>query len=485
LARHDWRKARQNLQEYLQAQRFSVEAEEVIRTLSPPANPAKSQPLVPTYSAHSSSNSHASQPFRAFSLELQNSLISKMSSPIEEVKKEAAERAIKIWEEIPRLSGEGDLTAANGWQEESIARFFNIIKCRLNDSTPEIVSLYCQLLSEMLRKGVPVKQRNMRSVVHTIFSNLSRGLPAVKELFREMVVSCPSHMFAAMQSEVLLEGNQPALIDFLNEHNELFIAQGDLKVFMAPFLHILCSSGVDMRHKQALDNLFHQMVEISGEEVLKRELEKMKVGNIEPYNQYLSKYELSLGKGNYVQGSGRNFQQKEDRLAYWQEEGWQFAVSSNHLLKLANMMITLGEPLSSLCNLFYLTPQQLREMDGFDTPTLRDYSDIFFKFVYWRAGLDSRETVDFLLRFVSKVVVAVNYEITEIDISTLMRTFIFVMERFKGEMEHEICEILGKLFGINSEIQSNTLPFWINSLNSQVSQPLTDQILSVLMQCYH
>ena len=40
-----------------------------------------------------------------------------MSSPLEEVKKEAAERAIQIWQDIPKIGSESELTPANGWQD--------------------------------------------------------------------------------------------------------------------------------------------------------------------------------------------------------------------------------------------------------------------------------------------------------------------------------------------------------------------------------
>lgn len=73
-------------------------------------------------------------PFKVFSIELQNSLIIKMSNPIESVKKEAAERALKIWEDIPRINDEKELTISNGWLEEYVSKFFNIIKYRLTES---------------------------------------------------------------------------------------------------------------------------------------------------------------------------------------------------------------------------------------------------------------------------------------------------------------------------------------------------------------
>ena len=48
---------------------------------------------------------------------------------------------------------------------------------------------------------------------------------------------------------------------------------------MSTFLHLLCSNNTEMKHKKALDGIFHQMVEISGEEALEKEISRMKVSN--------------------------------------------------------------------------------------------------------------------------------------------------------------------------------------------------------------
>ena len=139
-----------------------------------------------------------------------------MSSPLEEVKKEAAERAIQIWLDIPKIGSESELTPANGWQDEHITKFFNIVRYRLTDSSPEVVSIYCQLIIEMLRKGIQAKQKNMKTLVHTVFNGLGKQISPLRELFREMVLSSPSHLFMAMQGEILVDANQPLLIDFLS-----------------------------------------------------------------------------------------------------------------------------------------------------------------------------------------------------------------------------------------------------------------------------
>jgi hypothetical protein len=99
---------------------------------------------------------------------------------------------------------------------------------------------------------------------------------------------------------------------------------------------------------------------------------------------------MSLNKIVQSQSTSRNYRLKDDRLKYWEEEGWQLEITSNHILKLANMMINLGEPISSLCNFFYLTPQNLKELHSFDYASLADYSDVFFKFIYWRVAIDGK-----------------------------------------------------------------------------------------------
>lgn len=72
-----------------------------------------------------------------------------------------------------------------------------------------------------------------------------------------------------------------------------------------------------MKHKQILDNLFQQMVEILGEDILEKEISKLKVSNTEVYNQYLEKYNMSLNKSTQSHSTSRNYRFKEDRLKYW------------------------------------------------------------------------------------------------------------------------------------------------------------------------
>jgi len=195
----------------------------------------------------------------------------------------------------------------------------------------------------MLRKGLTAKQKNVKILVHPAFNGLSRNLPCLKELFKEMVLNSPSQMFTAMQGEILVEGTQPLLIDFLNENHDTFIKYADLRSFMSTFLHLLCSNNTEMKHKKVLDGIFHQMVEISGEEALEKEISRVKVSNPEPYNQYLSNYGLSLSKNcNSQPAASRNYRVKENRLKYWEEEGWHEDVTSNHILKLCNIMAPLG-----------------------------------------------------------------------------------------------------------------------------------------------
>ena len=94
-------------------------------------------------------------------------------------------------------------------------------------------------------------------------------------------------------------------------------------------------------------------------------------------------------------------------------------------------MSTLGEPLNSLCNLFTLTYQNIHDLATMEMTFLSEYSDIFFKFIYWRSAVDSSEVISEILKFTARVLTAVGEQITEVDVILLMRTFLFILERFK------------------------------------------------------
>ena len=105
--------------------------------------------------------------------------------------------------------------------------------------------------------------------------------------------------------------------------------------------------------------------------------------------------------------------------------------------------------------------------------------------MFWRVAIDSREVVQNLMKFDSRVIIAINIQLTEIDIIVLMRTFIFVMERFKDSFMQDICQILKNLFSISLEIQTNTLQFWINYLmNNSSAEHLNNLILNVIKEAY-
>ena len=82
------------------------------------------------------------------------------------------------------------------------------MKCRLIDSNPEIVFAYCRLLKMMIAKGITAKLKMMKSVLQTIYNNLSKGYPALRELLKEMVYDAPTQMFMTMQTEIFSEGNR-------------------------------------------------------------------------------------------------------------------------------------------------------------------------------------------------------------------------------------------------------------------------------------
>lgn len=86
----------------------------------------------------------------------------------------------------------------------------------------EIIGLYCKLLIEMINKGISVKNRQMKSVIQVVYSNLHKGYPEMKRLFKEMVNNAPQFMFCSMQGEILSEHSRNYLIEFITENSELF-----------------------------------------------------------------------------------------------------------------------------------------------------------------------------------------------------------------------------------------------------------------------
>jgi hypothetical protein len=46
---------------------------------------------------------------------------------------EAAEKAIKIMEMLPKINSESDLIPSAGWNQELINQFYNITKFRLSE----------------------------------------------------------------------------------------------------------------------------------------------------------------------------------------------------------------------------------------------------------------------------------------------------------------------------------------------------------------
>jgi hypothetical protein len=107
-----------------------------------------------------------------------------MSNPLDSVKREAAEHAISIWQGIPKINSESELTPSNGWHDEYISKLFNIIRCRLSETNLDIISLYCRLVIEMINKGVTVKNKYMKTIVPVVVYNMTKGSQELKNLFK-------------------------------------------------------------------------------------------------------------------------------------------------------------------------------------------------------------------------------------------------------------------------------------------------------------
>lgn len=52
----------------------------------------------------------------------------------------------------------------------------------------------------MINKGITVKHKAMKTMVQAVYANLTKGIPELRALFKEMVLNAPAHMFTTMLS---------------------------------------------------------------------------------------------------------------------------------------------------------------------------------------------------------------------------------------------------------------------------------------------
>ena len=68
-----------------------------------------------------------------------------MSHHLAEGKISSAKHILALMDKVPKVQSENDLESKNGWNQQVMDQFFNIMKHRIADQ-PDISELYCSIL---------------------------------------------------------------------------------------------------------------------------------------------------------------------------------------------------------------------------------------------------------------------------------------------------------------------------------------------------
>ncbi len=170
--KHDWRKAKISLQDFLSNNKFTPQASDYIRHNS---SVAVSNSKV---SYASSLNSPPATTLKSFMKELEY-LITKMTNPIPQMRIQAAQHAIKFLEALPPVQNENQLVPTNGWNQECINKFCGLVRYRLNEGEGA-ARIYSDLLKLMINKGLLTKNKGLKVFMQTIVSKLKERKPYIK-----------------------------------------------------------------------------------------------------------------------------------------------------------------------------------------------------------------------------------------------------------------------------------------------------------------
>lgn len=121
-----------------------------------------------------------------------------------------------------------------------------------------------------------------------------------------------------------------------------------------------------------------------------------------------------------------------------------------------------------------------------DDSFLAEYSDLLFKWVYWRTVIDRSEVIPEIIKFAYKIIIAVNDYLSESEFTVLLSSMINVLERFKGEYIQLVGELLRSIFDMTTVYRERSLLFWINLLiKEQNTKTLpVNEILKLLITYY-
>lgn len=148
-------------------------------------------------------------------------------------------------------------------------------------------------------------------------------------------------------------------------------------------------------------------------------------------------------------------------------------------------MISLKEPISLLATPLTIGTLEIGLIQTFDSGFLNDNGDILLKWVYWRTIIDPQEMVHLLLDFAAKVVISIQGELHEVEVSVFLSGLTNCLKRFHRDCLPAVEEIQRRVFGNSAELREKCFLFWVNYLSDdQGSSPPVDEILQIFMKCY-
>lgn len=242
LAYHDWKKCKHMLNEFIQTNRLSLPALEYVKGMGliatqPQANSKRAERE--REQAHGQSNFGAPTltPLKQFYSSIQG-LIPKMSNPDPNVKMAAADSAVQLLSQVPIGAPTESTTEPNPSLSETISQYFNVLRCRIQDSNLEISNKYIEVVTEMLLKGFLAKYRTLgRQLMSLCIQKIPmHNMPNLDLLIEEMVRSQESLLWQYLAVELPKQEYCPTVLNIIRSHMESFFKTADQKSYILPLL---------------------------------------------------------------------------------------------------------------------------------------------------------------------------------------------------------------------------------------------------------
>ena len=285
-----------------------------------------------------------------------------MSHHLVEGKINSARHIRGIVEKVGKVQGENELNEKNGWNQQVMEQFFNILKHRIVDQA-DISELYCEIITEMNSKGLVVRSKGLRTIIPTVINKLRDGQVHINKLFENLVETHPTYLFSLMVNEVSKEARIP-ILEFIISHNEEFIKYAEIRHFIAPFLSIVCGSSEPIEIRDRVERLLDQIVELQGEKVLEEEAKKVKSMDTQGY---LAKYNLV----KKCSSTSFSINSKLERVKRDEDNPWTINVTPMDILKFIDELMSLREPFTILASPMLIDDEMKRTLNTQFTSSMR------------------------------------------------------------------------------------------------------------------